>query len=836
MFDRLTEKVTEFAEKASEKISSFLGENAPKGIAKSPNYKSVRMLADHHTLSSLLPYEAFDPESSLYINKKSMGFILRATTLLGSGEETENIFASIISDILPPKADMQLLLWASPKIAPMINLFQERRSKNETFAWLAEMRADYLKKGAYESLSSFGSFILRDFQLFVVVSLPKKQTDAAGELIRLRDDLESSLKSINISTSKVNPSEFISLMTDLTAPSRDLMPTDARWNELDSLSLQMTNPEWHLRVRPNSLLFSSEEEAVEVRCLTVREYPEKATQWKVAENLGQLFNATLQIPCPFLISFSIRKMDQEKAVAQTQFTSMNRESTANSPLAKYKPSVNKEHADWKFVRQRLSEGDSLVKTFYQVMLFCEPEKANGCERRVRDLFRANGWKLRKESFLQLQTWLAALPMMMTEGLFEDLKIFGRLQTMTAFNAVNVAPLQGEWTGTKTPSLILPGRRGQIASWNPFDNERGNYNVSIMAAPGRGKSALTQEYIVSILSADGRVWVIDVGRSYEKTCKALNGQFMEFTRTSKICINPFSNIIEINESVEMLKLLLASMARPIQGANEEELSFLEQASQAAWERLGKKATITTVAEWLNEQENPIARNLSHLLHSYTKDGAYARFFEGECTVDFSNPFIVVELQDLDDKKTLRRIVLQVLMCLISEAMFLSGRKQIKSCIIDEAWELFDSDNIETAKFIEAGYRKARKHRGNFVSIAHSFEDFHKNAMSRASYNCSDFKIILGQTDEAINKLKQEKIMDMNGHTERLFKSLKLTNEYSECVIMGPDGLSVHRVVFDPYSRILYSTKGEEFDAVETQVNDGVPLKEAIFNVARQFNHV
>jgi conjugal transfer ATP-binding protein TraC len=831
MFDR----VHEYVEKIGEKVATYFGDYTPKGVTKTPDRNKVRMMIDHHTLSSLLPYERYDAESSMYINKKSVGFILEASTLIGSSEEVENILSSIITDTLPPTADMQFLLWASPKIEPILEAFKETRSKNETYRWLAQKRVDYLKKGAHESLSKFGSLLLRDFRLFITVSMPKKYGDSHAELIGLRDDLESSLKSINLSNKRINAHEFLSTFSDIITPTRDLAPSVIHWNELDSLSLQITNPEWNLTVNADSLYFSSEHEKVDVRCLTVREFPQKATQWKVTENIGQLFNATLQIPCPFTVSFSLRKVNQEKAIASTQITSMNRESTAKSPLARFKPSVNKEYEDWQFVRQRLSEGDSLVKTFYQITLFSQPDEANACERRLRDLYRANGWKLRKESFLQLQTWMSSLPMMMTEGLFDDLKHFGRLKTMTAFNAVNVAPLQGEWKGTKTPSLILPGRRGQLATWNPYDNE-GNFNIIIVAAPRKGKSALTNEYIVAILGAGGRVWVIDVGRSYEKTCKLVSGQFIEFSEDTNICLNPFSTISNINESMELIKPLLSSMARPITGATEEEANFLEKAIQGAWARKGTKTTISTIAEWLAEQSNPISINLAHLLFSYTANGTYARFFEGDCTIDFNNDFIVLELQALDSKKDLQRIIMQMLIFLISQAMYHGDRSQIKTCIIDEAWKQLNSNDKSQAEFIEAGYRTAPKHRGNFISIAHSVSDFHGNRMSKAAFDCSDFKIILGQNDEAINKLKQEKIMDMDGFTERLFKSLKITKDFSECVIKGPEGLSVHRIIFDPYSRILYSTKGEEFDAVNKLINSGMKLENAVQEVARQFNHV
>jgi conjugal transfer ATP-binding protein TraC len=820
----------------SRKVAHYFGDETPRGMSDTPVHERIDLLFNHHVLSSLLPYETFDPETSLFVNKKSIGFVLETTPLLGSSEEIENILTSVITDSLPATVDIQFLLWASPKIGPTLDAFEVARSKNEIFTWLAKKRTDYLKKGAYSSLSQHGSLLLRDFRTFIVVSTQKKQADNTGELIGLRDDIESALQSIHIGSRVMNAQSFLSMMFDLITPTSDLYPHDFAWSELDSLASQLTHPEWKLQVKRDALLFSSRDEAMEAHCLTVREYPQKATQWKTTENLGQLFNATLQIPCPFLISFSVRKVNHEKALTDSQLKTMNKESTAKSPLAKFKPSVNQEYADWQHIRKRLGEGDALVKTFYQVILFAKPQDAKLCERRLRDLYRANGWKLRKESYMQLQSWLAALPMMMTEGLFEDMKQFGRLKTMTAFNAINVAPLQGEWKGTKSPSLLLPGRRGQLATWNPFDNEGGNFNIAVTAAPGKGKSALIQEYVMATLGASGHIQVIDQGHSQQKLCRELGGQFIEFSPSSPLCLNPFTSIVNLDESIVMLKPLLSNMARPLRGATEEELSYLEQALKAAYEREGNKATITTIAVWLNEQTDMLCKNLSHLLYSFTKKGVYAPFFEGACSVDFNNPFVVMELQDLKSKKELRNIVLQLLIYQISQKMYQSDRNQIKSCIIDEAWDLFDDENMASAKFIEAGYRTARKFRGNFISIAHSVSDFHRNPMTKAAFDCSDFKIILGQTDEAINKLKHDKIMDIDGFTERLLKSLKITKDYSECVIKGPEGLSVHRILFDPYSRILYSTKGEEFDAVNQLLKNGSSLREAIEIVARHFHHV
>ena len=812
----------------SNAAAKLLGEN----ISKAP--PEIPIFTSHEALAALLPYESVDPDSNLFFNRQSIGFILEVSPLLGSSEAVEALLASLLTDRLPAGVDMQFLLVASPQIGPILDAFAAQRSRNPLFTWLAEKRVEFLKKGVFASLTESAPFVLRDFRVYISVSLPQKHR-LSNTLLRLREDIQSTLQSIPLPSRVLGPEEFLQLLTHLVTPHQNVYPETTHWNPLEPLATQIPNPEWELQVTPQALHFSSEKEKVEARCLSVRTFPERFSQGQAGENCGQLFNAMLHIPCPFWISFHVRKIEGETAHRKAQMKTLNRDASARSPLSKFKPSLRQECEDWQYVRERLGAGDALLQTLYHVVVFAEPSQVAHCEQRLRDLYRANGWKLCKDAFLQLPSWLACLPMISSEGLFEDFQRWGRLKTLTALNAVSVAPLQGEWKGSRTPSLLLPGRRGQIALWNPFDNTGGNYNMAITAAPGKGKSAFTQEYIVALLGAGARVWVIDAGRSYEKTCRLLGGQFMAFTPHAAVCLNPFTTVTDITESLVLLKPLLASMARPLTGASEIELAFLEQAIKAAWAKKGRETTVTTVAQWLEAQPDPVCPTLAQLLFSFTDQGAYATFFEGPCTVDFASPFIVLELQELKAKKELQRVVLHVLIVLISQAMYAGNRSQIKSCIIDESWDLLDDDNTSTAKFIEAGYRTARKFRGNFVAIAHSIADFQRNAMSRAAFDCSDFKIILGQSSEAINALKTGGLMDIDGFTERLLKSLRLTPDYAECVIKGPEGLSVHRILFDPYSRILYSTKGEEFDAVNQHVERGLPLIDAIALVAEAVPH-
>lgn len=826
MQTRIADYVNRLAEWVGDKTQFGVRLNEASSIGEDTSHKV--------SLASLLPYHAYDPDTAIYLNKHSQGFILEAQPLLGASEETTQILTSVLTDVLPKNADIQFLLWGSDKVGNILDAFQKERSKRAgVYAWLAQKRIEYFKQGIHHSLLSNTHFTVRDFRLFISVSLScKPKDDLKHDLVTLRNDMVSSFKSMHLPVRPLEVDDFISIFSDILHPSSNSVPSETQWNPYDSLSLQLTDAEHTLRVHPDKLVFQGIDASWEARLFSVKEYPKSMVQWKMMDAIGQLFNTALQIPCAFLTSLSVRLVDAEKAALNVQMKYVNKEKSAKSPIAKFMPLIVREYEDWSFVRERLSEGDRLVHVAFQILLFDQMDRAGASERKIRDLYRANGWQLKKSSYLQLQSLLSILPMMMSEGMFSDMKQLGRVRTMTAFNAANIAPLQGEWKGTRTPLLLLPGRRGQITGFSPFDNAEGNYNISIAAASGRGKSAFTQEYIVSLLGSGGRVWVIDIGRSYEKTCDILGGTFIEFSSSIDISLNPFTHTTDFDAALTMLKPLVAAMAHPTSSASDDELTFIEKALKFAWQDKRNKATITTVATWLSTQESATCQNLAHLLYSYTVDGMYGRYFEGDSNIDLSNEFVVLELQELKNKKDLQRIVMLVLMYHISGVMYLGERQQKKSCIIDEAWDLFGGDNSGAAQFIETGYRTARRFNANFITIVQSINDYFKNATTIAAYENSDNKIILGQTPETIEQLKKTERFSMDAFTERLLKSLRKTDEYSECMIKTPAGTSIHRIIFDPYSRILYSSKGQEFEQVKYLQSQGLSLSDAIGEVARR----
>ena len=800
----------------------------PKGYqSEQINKHFVSTFKDMANLRAWLPYRSFDDDNHILINKASRGFLLEVAPITGATEQTCEILASLFTDLLPEGTDIQFLLIGSHHIGAQLQRFVQARQGGEAiFQWLAQKRATWLSQGTLKPLFPNQNLILRNFQLILSVSLPEKHPDCTHhKLAQIRSRILTTLNSIQLQASPLPIDAFINLITQLTSPCSKITDNPCYWDSLNELANQMTNPAYEWLCYPDHLSCSNgSREAWDIICLQAGQYPKHWAQWQMADSIGHLFNSALQIPCPFLISFNIH-INPRQGVERLALKAIDKEKDMRSTKAKLMPHLYREYQDHEFLRTRLSEGDRAVDSLYQIILYCPQGQSVDAERAVNDLYRSLGWKLTKTRYLQWVSWLSTLPMTFSEGLYDDFKRLKLLRTITGFNAANLAPIQGEFKGTSTPRMLFAGRRGQIASFDVFDQQEGNFNIAIAAKSGSGKSTLTQEIIVSLLGTGGQVWVIDAGRSYEKTCELIGGKFLCFDPSHPLCINPFTHISDFeNEALPLLKPLFAAMVHPQGSASDEELSYLEQALKGAWEAKGNDASVSEVVAWLKAQQNPTCKQLITLLYSYTKAGMYGQYFEGQANINLNAPFVVLELQELKNKKDLQRVVLLVMMYHISQTMVKADRAKPKMCIVDEAWDLLNLDGAK--EFIELLARTARKFKLSLVTITQSIADYYRSRAAQAAFENSDHKIILAQTPETISQVKKQQYLTIDDFTEKAFKSLRKTNDYAECVIQSPGHFSIQRIILDPFSRILYSSTGEEVKAVKALQAQGLSLKEAI----------
>ncbi len=75
-----------------------------------PQADAVLTEMDYPSLLSMLPYRHFDPETGMFINSTTVGFVLECTPLIGANESIVDALDNFCAISFPVKAPLSVLL------------------------------------------------------------------------------------------------------------------------------------------------------------------------------------------------------------------------------------------------------------------------------------------------------------------------------------------------------------------------------------------------------------------------------------------------------------------------------------------------------------------------------------------------------------------------------------------------------------------------------------------------------------------------------------------------------------------------------------------------------
>ena len=826
------------------------------GDAEHTEAARPRLMLD--MLSDWLPYRVWDPRHRLYLNARSKGFVLGVTPLIGADERTAEILGAFFSEGLPGGACLQILHLASPRISRIVGpWFAPRYLQGGIYEAIARHRARQLYKMVWRSGSDEAPFHARHHQVFVSVGVPEHKSVSAQELAQVREGLVAMLKSLGLGVIEVEPEGLIALIDDLTSPTTAPQEDAVPYNPEDPIAAQAIRRDIELVVREDRLLLATERfrptgemaegspvigevypDRFDLRHFAVRAYPPRWAPHECARLIGDLFTDKLRFPCPAATMLCLVYPDQEAAAARAGYKFMRTTSLADTHSARFLPRIGEQSAEWARVQAELQEGRRLLRVFYGVTTYSPLGLGDTHERAVKSIYKAAGWDLADERYLQIQGLLAAMPLTLADGLGTDMERLRRFRTLLSTTAASIAPVQGEYLGGPVPHLLFVGRRGQPFYWSPFENGAGNHNVAICGKSGSGKSVLLQEMCAALRGAGAQVVVIDDGRSFEHSARLQGGRFVEFTLASGFCLNPFSMIDAARAAEDedyrldcfgMVKAIIGQMARHSAALSDTERGLIDRAVNEVWTAQGSAASVTQVGAALEGLDHPLARDLATALAPYMAGGTYGAFFEGAATLDLSSDFTVFEMSDLAAREDLRSVVLSAIMFMTSQAMTRSPRSVRKLLLIDEAWALLKGGSMGT--FVETYARTCRKYGGALATATQSLNDYYKSDGATAALENSDWMLILQQKPETIADFRNSKRLDMDDRTETLIRSLKREGSaYSEVFIKGPEVEAIGRLVLDPYSATLFSSSPQTVADIDAEIARGHQLADAIARIA------
>jgi len=789
--------------------------------------KAQRLMLERQPLSELLPYLSFDPDTGIYGLDQGVGFLFRCTPLGFADSEVTKVMRGLFESQFPPGSSIQFLLFASRRIRPLLDAYVYMRESvhgDSIYSEMARKKRDFILGGRDISLFKGFGLRVRDFNLYVSFILPSEKTpadyrEALDRARVIKETVERILSTAHLNPIEVTPHELIGLLFELLNPSHPIDELN-QYNPEIPIKDQVMYSDSELRVERSYLLIDGKV----CKSLTVRQYPE---QWDISRGVdftGDLFQNVKQIDAPFLICLNCEWPDVVKQTNIIRRKAMAASYQAFGPLGKFFPklALKKEHFD-SFLLS-LEEKEAPFFGYFNIFFYADDlEHASEVSSSIQSLYRSMGFILQEDTYIMLPLFLQMLPMGYIFGAQRDLR---RRKTFTTSSLSELVPVQSEWKGLGPPVLLFIGRRGQIQRFDLFSNPAGGYSGIISAATGSGKSVFANELTLSYLGIGARVWTIDVGRSYEKLCRLLGGDFIVFGRESGICLNPFSNVIELNDEMPQLKSIIAQMASS-QTLDELSRSYIEEAIQSEFAKKGREMTVTDLAEFLSNGSDPLQKELAKRLYPYTARGAYASYFEGESSLNPRQRYIVLELEDLKAKRDLQEVVLLTLIYQINQNV-IKDRAEKKVIIIDEAWDLLTGGN--TTEFMEAAYRRFRKYQGSCISITQSINDFFRIPSGQAIIENSDFMFLFRQRVESIEALKKSQRVSLSDGAYEILKSVHTdSGNYAETFIYTPMGFTVGRLLLDRFSQLLYTTRPDEFGKLNEYMQSGLSVYDAIMKV-------
>ncbi len=834
------------------KMSKWFGEE-DLGIPEKSYFSStLEQYREQPVMADLFPYETYDPQTQLFRNQGSIGFVLETLPLTGASEEMQKEVSSLFQYILPEESSLQTILWADPHIGNLCDTWKDARCNQKPIIQkLALKRSEFLKNMAFDSPQS--PYTLRNFRCFLAYTQPDPGNNivAVEGIVQILSQLKTALEMLRLPVIIWRPEDLIDTLEGMICLDPSTTHTRNRcWNPLDSIQSQISNAESNLIVGPNGLSLNHgavPDVSVQVRTYKVRNYPDRWTLHAMGMLIGDNDRDMAQIPCPFLIHYGVHVPKQDAPQKKVSSKAFYVEAQSQSPIAKYMPSVQQEAAELKFVRENLAKGERIVQTSFTVVLFAPHRmgvQGSGtqvsatlpkAEQTLKSLFQGQEWRLESNWGLHLPMLLSIFPMSWGQGMIKTLSNLKKLKTTQSTESSNLLPLQGEWHGTASPALILAGRRGQLFTWSPFDSPS-NYNICVLGQSGAGKSVFMEEIVMGLLGLGGRIIVLDIGRSYQKLGQLLKAQFIRITNQSgtdaqPLSLNPFSDLgmgrehdQDYRNTLTMIKQVLISMLSPSGTLNDLENSYLEMALDAVTSQKGPETEVSDVAAWFLAHADPRVNDMGTRLYTFTKEGVFGTFFTGKSTISFTNPLIIVEFEDIKENKELSAVILQTLIANISNLVYRGDRKTKSGLVIDECWEFIKGKAGEA--LIEGASRTFRKYQWLLLMGSQNAEDFHKSLAAKAAFNNSAWKCYLSQPNEAFKAFEKEELITSPAMLNVL-RTVKMNpGKYGEALIVSDSGYAVGRLLLDPFSLMLYSTKADEFSAVESLVNQGIPVEEAI----------
>lgn len=279
----------------------------------------------------------------------------------------------------------------------------------------------------------------------------------------------------------------------------------------------------------------------------------------------------------------------------------------------------------------------------------------------------------------------------------------------------------------------------------------NGNAFILGVSGGGKSfAAKGEIINQILASEADVIIIDPEREYSALVKALGGEIINISATSKSHINAMDMNKEYDDGANLVILkseFIMSLCEQLIGGENlgaKQKSIIDRCTASVYrvyQQSGYTGTVPTLRDFREEllrQDEPEAREIALAIELFTNGSLNT--FAKPTNVDTDNRLICYDILDLG-KQLMPIGMLVVLDSILNRITQNRAKGKNTYIFIDEIYLLFRHEY--SANFLFTLWKRVRKYGAYATGITQNVDDLLQSHTARTMLANSEFIIMLSQ---------------------------------------------------------------------------------------------
>lgn len=305
---------------------------------------------------------------------------------------------------------------------------------------------------------------------------------------------------------------------------------------------------------------------------------------------------------------------------------------------------------------------------------------------------------------------------------------------------------------------LNQQNGSLIVFDRFSLE--NANEVVFGKSGAGKSFLIKLEAMRQFMFGTEIIIVDPEGEYEGITQALGGEYVSFTASSPIKINPFdlSGMYVEGENELGLKILsLHGLLKIVLGDLDATYdAILDRALVETYRQKGittdpatqnkKPPLMEDLYKVLLGMEDSKANDLALRLEKFIK-GSLSGLFNQQSNFDISKAFTAFSVKALEDE--LRPIAMHIILDFVWTRVRKSLKKRL--LILDEAWYLMKYE--DSASFVYGIAKRARKYYLGLTTATQDVQDFLSSDYGKAILSNSSIQMLLKQSSTAIDAVSR-----------------------------------------------------------------------------------